>query len=83
MYLGGLRKYAIIYSKSACIAESVKKASVQVLWFCCGFFPPTWHFHYLRKLQLSCSKISCDGLHLLQHVVCCLPPSPAYSKSMS
>lgn len=39
MYLGRLRKCAIIYSKSACIAQSVKKASMQVPWF--WLFPPS------------------------------------------
>lgn len=41
------------------------------------FIFSTWYFHYMHQLLPPCSKISCDGLHLLQHVACCPPPSPS------
>lgn len=48
-----------------------------------GLFFPTQYFHYLHKLLPPCSKISCDGLHLLLHAALLLPLPPAYSGLIS
>lgn len=62
------RKYAIIYGKTVYCKESAESFNLSIYF-------STQYFHYLHKLLPPCSKISCDGLHLLQHVACCPPPS--------
>lgn len=60
-----------LWKNCAYCKESVKESFNVSVYF------STQYFHYLHKLLPPCSKISCDGLHLLQHVACCPPPSPS------